>query len=107
MAWDGMEGPLLWTTAVSCQCPSLSTAAGSRRSPALDSNSVAPGSRPGSAGGAQLGCAGVKNRGARADLGVRTLGSRPRHRQAARAGAPRPPPQRSRLPGAMGLGGVP
>lgn len=55
-------------------CPLLP--AGARRSPALDSNSVAPGSRPRRWWRA-AGVRGVRAGGARTDLGVRTLGSRP------------------------------
>lgn len=103
VAWGGMEGPLLWTTAVPCQCPSLPTARRGHAGPRHWIQTLLLRAR---ARGHRWRAAGV--RGVR--LGVRaqtwmsapswdpgTQASTPRahalgHWQAARAGAPRPPP---------------
>lgn len=75
VGWDGGSTPLDHRRSLSvpftAHCPP-----GSRRSPALDSNSVAPGSRPGALVARSWGARGEAG-GARTDLGVRTLGSRP------------------------------
>lgn len=92
VAWDGMEGPLLWTTAVRCQCPSLPTA---RRGHAGPRHSIQTLWLRARARGRWWRAAGV--RGVRLGVRAQTWVSAPwahapRHPQAARAGAPRPPP---------------